>query len=114
MQLSASFIVRFRGVTKNNPPIIAPNFGSYSRRGNRCILEYSPIAATKNTGQKASKMGILHLAVNTLKMECQTLVWRYQYDHLSFAKLKFGTPMKSVHYFYDKMKDAVRWVDYFL
>ncbi len=53
-----------------------------------------------------SLLGILHLAVNTLKMECQTLVWRYQYDHLSFAKLKFGTPMKSVHYFYDKMKDA--------
>ncbi len=61
MQQSSIFPVR--EVTKNNPPIIALNFDSYSRRGNRCILKHSRIAATKNRGQRVSKMSGLFFVI---------------------------------------------------
>jgi len=35
---------------------IGPDFGSYSRRGNRRLVDYVTVAATRKTDEKTSKM----------------------------------------------------------
>jgi len=39
---------------------IGPDFGSYSRRGNRCLVDYVTVAATRKTDEKTTKM-VFHL-----------------------------------------------------
>jgi len=39
---------------------IGPDFRSYSRRGNRCLVDYVKVTATRKTDGKTSKM-VFHL-----------------------------------------------------
>ncbi len=52
---------------------IAPDFCSYSRRGNRRIVDYVTVAATQKTDEKTSRM-VFHLTEIALETE----------DHIGF------------------------------